>query len=146
MMSGTLLGLGRVVAARHAAQQAIDLDPHCATAYLYLAEAERMSASPLLEIEDTLRAGLAVAQRPDDSVALRCALAALLLDAERLSEMGLALGGIEHLIEQCSLATRTRLRMRYGELLLAQGQIDRARTYLQETMIVERAAGIASGA
>lgn len=144
VLSGALLGLGRGAAARLAAQHALELDPGFAIAFLYLAEAERLDGASALEVEDTLRAGLAIAQRADDHAALRCALAALLLSENRAAEGSLALGGLDRLIEQCSPAVQARLRLRYGELLLAHGQIDRAREYLQQTVLIDVSASTSS--
>ncbi|MDZ4721454.1 MAG: hypothetical protein SH847_23575 [Roseiflexaceae bacterium] len=143
-LSGALLSLGRGSAARIAAQQALELDPSCAVAFLYLAEAERIDGISALEVEDTLRSGLTVAQRADDVVALRCALAALLLSEDRAAEVSLMLGGLDRLIEHCTPAVQARLRFRYGELLLAHGQIDRAREYLQQTVMIDVSANAGS--
>jgi tetratricopeptide (TPR) repeat protein len=143
-LSGALLGLGRGSAARLAAQHSLELDPSSAIAFLYLAEAERIDGIPALEVEDTLRSGLAIAYHADDIAALRCALAALLLNEDRSAEVSLALGGLDRLIEQCSPAVQSRLRFRYGELLLAHGQIDRAREYLQQTVMIDVSAHTSS--
>ncbi|GAB4118217.1 MAG: hypothetical protein Fur005_22850 [Roseiflexaceae bacterium] len=140
-LSGALLALGRADSARLAAEDALILDSQCATAYLLLAEAEQVSGVAPLDVEDTLRAGLAVARRPEDEAALRCALAALLIGMGRQAESSLVLSGIERVLSLCSPASQNRLRMRYGELLIAQGQIERAREYLQGTIVVEQAIG-----
>ncbi len=132
-LCGALLMVGRLAAARMAAQAAIVLDPQRAVAYLYLAEIEQIEGRSALEVEDTLRRGLTVAQSNDDQAALRCALAGLLISQGRMAETALVLAGIESLIAGCSLAAQHRLRGRYGELLIAQGQIERAREYLQKT-------------
>jgi tetratricopeptide (TPR) repeat protein len=135
-LSSALLVVGRIAAARLSAQQALELDQRCALAYLYLAEADRLSGASALEIEDVLRRGIAVAQRPDDEAALRCALAALLFGEGRLAETALALGGLERLIETCTPAAQSRLRLRYGEILIARGEVERAREYLQSQLVV----------
>lgn len=132
-LSGALLMLGRLAAARMAAQAAIVLDPQRAVAYLYLAEIEQIEGRGALEVEDTLRHGIATAQSADDQAALRCALAGLLVSQGRAAETALVLAGIEPLIAACPPAAQRRLRMRYGELLIAQGHLDRAREYLAQT-------------
>jgi tetratricopeptide (TPR) repeat protein len=135
-LAGARLGQGHWSAARIAARSAIEIDERCAIAYLYLAEAERAAGVSALDVEDTLRAGLGVVSRADDEAALRCALAGLLLSVERTAETALVLGGLERLLARCSPVFQSRLRLRYGELLLAQGQVDKAREYLQETLVV----------
>jgi predicted Zn-dependent protease len=145
-LSGTLLMIGRPATARLAAQNALMLDPQRAVAYLYLAEAEHVEGHSVLEIEDTLRSGLAIAVRPDDQAALRCTLGGLLLSQGRQAEASLMLNGIESLINLCSPAAKRRLRMRYGELLIAQGQIERAREYLQQSQLVKPLRSTHSGA
>jgi tetratricopeptide (TPR) repeat protein len=137
-LSGALLAIGRISAARIAAQQAIALNPNNAIAHLYLAESELSGGASPLIVEDIMRHGLTLAQRPDDQAAFRCALAALLLDQGRSAESALALSGIERILDACVPTSRNRLRLRYGELLMAQGQVERAREYLQGTILVER--------
>jgi tetratricopeptide (TPR) repeat protein len=134
-LAGARLGQGYWSAARSMARNAIELNPGCAIAYLYLAEAERAAGLAPLDVEDTLRGGLLVARRPDDEAALRCALAGLLLSLERTAETALVLGGVERLLGVCSPVFQSRLRLRYGELLLAQGQIEKAREYLNDTLV-----------
>ena len=135
-LAGARLGQGYWSAARIAAIEAIELDASCAAAFLYLAEAEQAAGVALPEVEDTLRSGLAVATRPDDETALRCALAGVLLSVERSAETALVLGGVESLLLRCSPGYQTRLRLRYGELLLAQGLLEKAREYLNETVVI----------
>jgi tetratricopeptide (TPR) repeat protein len=139
-ISGVLLALGRPSAARLAAQTALALDPHCTVAYLYLADSQRHEGASMLEVEDTLRAGLAVARRAEDEAALGCALAAVLMAEGRGAEASLVLAGMERLLAACPPSAQGRLRLRYGELLIAQGQVDRARDYLQGTIVIEQIA------
>jgi tetratricopeptide (TPR) repeat protein len=134
-LSGALLMVGKPASARMAAQHALMLDPKRAIAFLYIAEAEQIEGHSVLAIEDTLRQGLAIAERADDQAAIRCTLSGLLLSQGRNAEAGLLLGGVEAFITRCAPAAKRRLRLRYGELLIAQGQIERAREYLQQSQL-----------
>lgn len=136
-ISGVLLALGRPSAARLAAQTALALDPSCAVAFLYLADSQRHEGASMLEVEDTVRSGLAVTRRSEDEAALRCALAAVLMAEGRSAEASLTLAGMERLLASCPPPSQGRLRLRYGELLIAQGQVERARDYLQGTIVVD---------
>jgi tetratricopeptide (TPR) repeat protein len=126
-LSGALLDLGRPVEAIEAAQTALALAPGCAIAHLYLAEAERARGAPAQDIEERLRAGLRCAGAPDSEAALRCALGAHLLAEHRIAEATLTLHGAEALVSRCAAPRQIALRVRLGELMIAQGQIERAR-------------------
>lgn len=126
-LSGALLDLGRPAEATAAAQEALALAPDCAIAHLYLAEAERARGAPAQDIEDRLRAGLQYAGAPDSEAALRCALGAHLLAEHRIAEATLTLHGAEALVPRCAAPRQIALRVRLGELMIAQGQIERAR-------------------
>ena len=126
-LSGALLDLGRPVEAADAARTALALALDCAIAHLYLAEAERACGAPAQEIEERLRAGLQYAGAPDSEAALRCALGAHLLAEHRIAEATLTLHGAEALVARCAAPRQIALRVRLGELLIAQGQIERAR-------------------
>jgi tetratricopeptide (TPR) repeat protein len=126
-LSGALLDLGRPIEAIDAAHTALALAPGCAIAHLYLAEAERARGAPAQDIEDRLRAGLQCAGAPDSEAALRCALGAHLLAEHRIAEATLTLHGAEALISRCAAPRQIALRVRLGELMIAQGQIERAR-------------------
>jgi tetratricopeptide (TPR) repeat protein len=126
-LSGALLDLGRPVEAIEAAQTALALAPDCAIAHLYLAEAERARGAPAQDIEERLRAGLQCAGAPDSEAALRCALGAHLLAEHRIAEATLTLHGAEALVPRCAAPRQIALRVRLGELMIAQGQIERAR-------------------
>lgn len=126
-LSSALLAQGRAHEAATAARDALTLAPHLALAQLYLAEAERASGVPALEVEDRLRAGLADAAAPEDEAALRCALGALLFAEQREAEAMLTVRGAEALLPRCKAASQLELRVRLGELMIAQGQLERAR-------------------
>ena len=126
-LSSALLALGRPAEAAKAARTALNLEPQGAIIYLYLAEAEQAAGVPILEVEDRLRAGLALATTPEDEAPLRCALGGLLLAEERMAEAMLTLRGAEALMPSCRPARQLELRVRLGELMIAQGQIERAR-------------------
>lgn len=126
-LSGALLQLGRPDEAREAAQTALLLMPGCAIAHLYLAEAERARGVPAQDIEERLRAGLQCAGTPEAEAALRCALGAHLLAEHRIAEATLTLHGAEALVPRCAAPHQIALRVRLGELMIAQGQIERAR-------------------
>jgi tetratricopeptide (TPR) repeat protein len=126
-LAGALLELGRPAEAGEAAQVALLLIPGCAIAHLYLAEAERARGAPAQDIEERLRAGLQCASAPESEAALRCALGAHLLAEHRVAEATLTLHGAEALIPRCAAPHQIALRVRLGELMIAQGQIERAR-------------------
>jgi tetratricopeptide (TPR) repeat protein len=136
-LSGALLGLDRSIEAAQAARRALALDPRCAVAHLYLAEADRTSGAPAQKVEDQLRAGLAVAGTPAAEAALRCALGEHLLAEHRLAEASLTLHGAEVLLPRCSTSHQVELRVRIGELLIAQGQIDRAREHFRNVAALD---------
>lgn len=125
--SGALLANGNPAEAAVAAHHALALAPNTPLALLYLAEAERALGVPALEVEDRLRAGLALEPAPEAEAALRCALAALLFAEEREAEAMLTLRGAEALLPRCRPASQLELRVRLGELMIAQGQLERAR-------------------
>jgi tetratricopeptide (TPR) repeat protein len=126
-LSAALLDLGRPGEAAEAARAALALAPDCAIAHLYLAEAERTRGAPAQDIEDQLRAGLDCAGAPESEAALRCALGAHLLAEHRIAEATLTLHGAEALVPRCAAPRQIALRLRLGELMIAQGQIERAR-------------------
>lgn len=126
-LSGALLAQGRPGEAAGAARAALALAPEYALAHLYLAEAEQAGGASAECIEDRLRAGLAVAAAPEAEAAIRCALGAHLLAERRVAEAMLTLHGAEALLPRCPHPRQVELRVRLGELLIAQGQIDRAR-------------------
>jgi len=126
-LSGALLDLGRSAEALEAAQAALVFGPGCAIAHLYLAEAEGARGAPAQDIEERLRAGLQCAGAPESEAALRCALGAHLLAEHRIAEATLTLHGAEALVPRCAAPYQIALRVRLGELMIAQGQIERAR-------------------
>jgi len=126
-LSAALLDLGRPNEAADAAQAALALAPDCAIAHFYLAEAERVLGAPAQDIEDQLRTGLDCAGAPESEAALRCALGAHLLAEHRIAEATLTLHGAEALVPRCAAPRQIALRVRLGELMIAQGQIERAR-------------------
>jgi tetratricopeptide (TPR) repeat protein len=130
--SCALLELGRAAEAAEAARTALAIAPGCAIAHLYLAEAQQASSAPAQDIEDRLRAGLAVAAAPESEAALRCALGAHLLAERRMAEATLTLRGAEALISSCTPPYQIALRVCLGELMIAQGQIDRAREHFRD--------------
>jgi tetratricopeptide (TPR) repeat protein len=125
-LSGALLDLDRPIEAAAAARVALALDGRVALAHLHLAEAERVIGTPAQEVEDRLRAGLDVAGTPAETATLRCALAAHLLAEHRMAEAALTLHGVESLLARCTAARQIALRFQFGELLIAQGQTERA--------------------
>lgn len=137
LLSGAFLALGQASMARGAARTALALNPSCTIAHLYLAEAEHTIGLTAHEVEDRLRAGLSLATTADDEGALRCALAAHLLSEQRMAESALVLGGMDKLLLRCTPASQLRLRIGYGELLMAQGQYERAHEYLHYVTLVE---------
>jgi tetratricopeptide (TPR) repeat protein len=126
-LSAALLDLGRPEAAAEAARAALALEPDCAIAHFYLAEAERACGAPAQEIENQLRSGLDCAGAPASEAALRCALGAHLLAEHRIAEATLTLHGAEALVPRCAAPRQIALRVRLGELMIAQGQVERAR-------------------
>jgi tetratricopeptide (TPR) repeat protein len=126
-LSAVLLDLGRPGEAAEVARAALALAPDCAIAHFYLAEAERAGGAPAQDIEDQLRAGLHCAGGPASEAALRCALGAHLLAQHRIAEATLTLHGAEALVPRCAAPRQIALRVRLGELMIAQGQIERAR-------------------
>ena len=131
LFSAALLDLERPAEAAEAARQSLALDRHCAVAYLYLAEAERSLGVAATLVEDRLRAGMAEVATPADEAALRCALAGHLLAEQRIAEATLTLYGAEALLPRCSTSRQVALRFRLGELLIAQGQVERAREHFR---------------
>ncbi|MBK9710225.1 MAG: hypothetical protein IPO81_02645 [Kouleothrix sp.] len=126
-LAGALLALDRPSEAAAAARHALALADDYAIAHLYLAEAEQAGGAPAQEVEERLRAGLSVALAPASEAVLRCALGAHLLAEHRLAEATLTLHGAEALVSRCSPSRQLELRVRLGELMIAQGQIERAR-------------------
>ena len=126
-LSAALLDLGRPEAAASAARAALALESGCAIAHFYLAEAERVCGAPAQDIEDQLRSGLDCAGAPESEAALRCALGAHLLAEHRIAEATLTLHGAEALVPRCAAPRQIALRVRLGELMIAQGQVERAR-------------------
>jgi tetratricopeptide (TPR) repeat protein len=144
-LSSALLALGRPAEAAEAARLALSLEPQSAIIHFYLAEAEQAAGVPTLEVEDRLRAGLALATTPEDEAALRCALGALLISEERTAEAMLTLRGAEALMPNCRPAHQLELRVRLGELMIAQGQIERAREQFRNVAALD-ASGRYAGA
>lgn len=136
-LSGAYLLQGRFSEAHSKAQAALALDTSCVAAYLCLAEIQQQRGDSPYEIEDTLREALKVAHTANEDATARCALAAHLINEQRQAEARLMLSGIEPLIEDCSVAVRNRMRLRYGELLIAQGRSEHAQAYLQEQLVME---------
>jgi tetratricopeptide (TPR) repeat protein len=118
-LSAALLDDGRPQEAREEAFRALELDPHSAVAHLHLAGAEEALGAARERVEATLRAGLACAAPAADEATLRCALAALLLEAGRRSEAQLVLVGTERLLARCPAPQRAGLHFHLGELLRA---------------------------
>jgi tetratricopeptide (TPR) repeat protein len=129
-LSGVLLERGEPLEAAREARRALELDPLCAAAQLHLAQAELLTGLPSAVVEDRLRAGLLVAADPETETTLRCALAWHLMGQDRRAEARLATTGIEATLPLCTVAYRERLRLRLCELLVAQGQTERARELL----------------
>jgi tetratricopeptide (TPR) repeat protein len=130
-LSGALIELGRPGEAAQSAREALALDSRCTVAYLHLAEAERAHGAPAHTFEDRLREGLAATAAPAAEAAIRCALVGHLLAERRLSEATLTLHGAEALLPHCPAPAQAALRFHLGELLIAQGQVERAREYFQ---------------
>lgn len=134
--SGALLEAGEPLDACWEAMRALALDTNCAPAYLHLANAELALGAPLDLIEAQLRRGLQAHPAPADEAALRCTLAALLLDTHRQPEALLTLAGIETLIQQCSTFQQAGLHYYLGELRRGIGEDEVARNHfsLSETL------------
>ena len=145
-LSSALLALGRPAEAALEARIALSLEPQSAMAHLYLAEAEQATGISSLEVEDRLRAGLAIAGPPEDEAALRCALGALLITEGRSSEAMLTLRGAEALLPKCRPARQLELRVRLGELMIAQGQIEHAREQFRSVAALDRSGRYAGAA
>jgi tetratricopeptide (TPR) repeat protein len=126
-LGAALLDLGRPGEAATAARTALAQPPDCAIAHIYLPEAENALGAPAQDIEDQLRTGLDCAGAPESEAALRCALGAHLLAEQRIAEAMLTLHGAEALVPRCPAPRQIALRVRLGELMIAQGQIERAR-------------------
>ena len=144
-LSSAQLALGRPVEAAETARVALALEPNNAILHLHLAEAEQASGFASLEVEDRLRSGLALANTPEDEAALRCALGAVLIAEERSAEAMLTLRGAEALMPSCRPARQLELRVRLGELMIAQGQIERAREQFRNVAALD-ASGRYAGA
>lgn len=130
-LSAALLDAGNPLAARDEALRALAISPRCAAAFLQLAGAEEQLAGPPELVERHLRAGLAVATAPADEAALRCALAALLLEQGRATEAQLALVGAERLLARCPAPQRASLHFYLGELLRLNGDVEAARSHFR---------------
>lgn len=130
-LSSALLTQGQPAAAAEAARTALRIVPNAPLAQLYLAEAERASGMPITEVEERLRAGLAAADTPEAEAALRCALGTILFEAERKAEAMLTIRGAEALLPRCTPTSQLELRVRLGELLISQGQLEHAREQFQ---------------
>lgn len=130
-LSSALLEQGRPVEAARMALEALAIDGQHAQAYLYLAEAERASGAAALAVEERLRAGLVVASSPDAIASIQCALAAHLLSEHRVAEATLALHSAEVMLPRCGAVRRAELHFHLGELMTAQGNVDRAREHFQ---------------
>src|SRR5258706_397857 len=126
-----VLEVGRPVEAAQAAQVALALDVRCAVAHLHLAQAERARGAAAQVVEDRLRAGLATEPSPAAEAVIRCVLAAHLLAEQRIAEATLTLHGAEALLPRCPAPSQAILRIHLGEILIAQGQIERAQEYIQ---------------
>ena len=136
-ISGAYILQGRFSEAYSKAQAALVLDDRCVSAYLCIAEVQQQRAESPYEVEDTLRKALQAPRSANEDATARCALAAHLITEQRQAEAALTLGGVEPLIERCSPSVRNRLRLRYGELLIAQGRIEHAQAYLHEQLVLD---------
>ena len=130
-LSSAFLESGHPREAAQSARQALVLNEQYALAYLYLAEAERAQGASTYTVEEHLRAGLAVAQSVTDTAALQCTLARHLLNEQRIAEATLVLHSAEKLLPRCSVSRQAELCFHLGELLIAQGQAERAREYFR---------------
>jgi predicted Zn-dependent protease len=136
-LSGALLELNRPAEAAHAARAALALDSRCAVAHLHLAQAEQACGAAAHIVEDRLRAGLAAQPTPAAEAVLRCVLAVHLLAEQRTAEATLTLHGAEALLPRCPAPSQAMLRIQLGEVLIAQGQIERAQEYLQSAAALD---------
>jgi|HigsolmetaAR202D_1030399.scaffolds.fasta_scaffold00038_57 tetratricopeptide (TPR) repeat protein len=127
LLSSTLLELERFIEARWEGVQALTLDPSCAIAYLYVAQAEQRLGVPSTDVEQRLREGLALPCDPATEGALRCSLALVLCSLNQDGEARLATAGIESLLNRCSALERASLLYHLGQLRHAQGEIEQAR-------------------
>ena len=133
----TLLELGQPTEALDMAEAALARDKRCTVAHLHLAEAARACGALPEVVEDRLRAGLTAAASPAAEATIRCALAAHLLDQQRIAEAMLVLHGAEALLPRCPAPSQAMLRIQLGEVLIAQGQIERAQEYLQSAAALD---------
>lgn len=124
--SGVLLEMDRGAEAYCEATRAILLDPGCAAAYLHLAHAAQQMGEADEVIETHLRMGLRATPTPIDEAALRCTLAAFLVDQRRLAEAQLALVGIEALLTHCTAPQQAGLHYYLGELRRTVGDTEAA--------------------
>jgi tetratricopeptide (TPR) repeat protein len=129
--------LGRPAEAAQAAQAALALDLRCAVAHLHLAQAEQARGATAQVVEDRLRAGLATQPSPAAETVIRCVLAAHLLAEQRIAEATLTLHGAEALLPRCPAPSQAMLRIHLGEILIAQGQIERAQEYIQSAAALD---------
>lgn len=127
LLSSTLLELERYIEARWEGVQALALDPSCAIAYLYVAQAEQRLGVAPTDLEQRLRQGLALPSDPATEGALRCSLALVLYSLQQEGEARLATAGIESLLNRCSALERASLLFHLGLLRHAQGEIEQAR-------------------
>jgi tetratricopeptide (TPR) repeat protein len=124
-----LLEAGKPVEACWEAIHAMALDPTCAPAYLHLANAGQVLGAPIEQIEAHLRQGLQAAPAPVDEAALRCTLAALLVEEGRPVEAQLTLVGIEALLLHGSAPQQAGLHYYLGELRRAIGDSEAAHSH-----------------
>ncbi len=124
--SGALLEMDRGAEAYCEATRALLLDPGCAAAYLHLAHAAQQMGEPDEVIETHLRMGLRVTPTPTDEAALRCTLAAFLVDQHRPAEAWLTLAGIEVLLARCAAPQQAGLHYYLGELRHTVGDTEAA--------------------
>ncbi len=124
--SGALLEMDRGAEAYCEATRALLLDPGCAAAYLHLAQAAQQMGEPDEVIETHLRMGLRVTPTPTDEAALRCTLAAFLVDQHRPAEARLTLAGIEVLLARCAAPQQAGLHYYLGELRHTVGDTEAA--------------------
>ncbi len=128
-LSGVLIEDNRPIEAQWAATHALVINPRCALAHLHLAQvAQQLNAAPAI-IEQHLRNGLHGQAEPSEEAALRCALAALLLNQGRQSEAQFILVGAEALLARCPAPQRASLHYHLGELRRTIGDLDAARNH-----------------
>jgi tetratricopeptide (TPR) repeat protein len=137
LLSGALLEEGCATEAFAAAQQAVELEPKNATAYLHLASAEQALGSPLEVAERHLRIGLEQCEDALDEAALRCALAALLMQQKRFNEAKLLLVGMPSLLERCPPTQRAGLHFHLGELYRQIGEQEIARGHFNASETID---------